>query len=170
MDEFEVRTVIYLPPEDVHGILLDFERYPRYSDYLASVRADGDGGVGTEYALRFEWRMVSYVAHSRVTEVEPPNRIGFELIRGIEATGAWEIEPAPDRAPEGRAGSLVRFTARYDPDTVTSSVVDLPAFVSLSWVIDRAKPLVKREARNVVERIVADVEGERRDVEVTIRS
>lgn len=168
MDEIEVGTVVYLPPGEVYEFLIDFRRYARYSEYLRSVSGDGDGGSGTEYALRFAWWKVGYTVRSRVTGVDPPERIGFEVTSGLHAEGEWRIEAAPGEAPDGGDASRVRFVVRYDPATVTGERVDLPALVSLEWVVEKAKPFVEEEARRVVERIVADLEGERREVDLTI--
>jgi len=40
----------------------------------------------------------------------------------------------------------------------------------MDWVIEKVKPLIQEEAERVVERIVADLEGRRRDVELTIHT
>ena len=163
MEELEVGTDVHLPPEEVFAFLLDFPRYANYSKHLDSVDAFGDGGVGTDYALTFTWWKVSYTVRSRVTAIDRPERIEFELVRGLSANGEWIVEPIED----GTA-SRVRFVARYDPSTVASDAVSLPSFVSVNWVVDRVMPFLKEEAERVVERVVADLEGERRPVELTV--
>lgn len=171
MDELAVTTTVYLPPEEVFEFLVDFPRYTNYSKYLTRVHQSGDGGPGTDYRLRFEWWKVQYTAHSRVTAVEPPIRIEFELVRGITAEGTWLLEHVPEEAPADEPDATqVTLRVRYRPDTVTGNAVDLPRLVSLSWVVDRVKPLLQREAERVVERIVADIEGRPRDVELTIET
>ena len=178
MPTLEAATTVRRPPDVVFDALLDLRRYEGYSDHLASVTREGDGGVGTEYGLRFEWWLVGYTVRSRVTAVERPERLDFEVTSGIDASGSWHVEPveAADGAsePDGGTGgpaSRVRFVVRYDPDSVAGGAVSLPALVSLPWVLDRVAPLVEREAQQVVERVVADLEGERRpvDLEVTVR-
>jgi hypothetical protein len=47
-------------------------------------------------------------------------------------------------------------------------MLDLPRFVSLDWVVGKVKPILVEEAERVVERIVADVEGRRREVELVV--
>ena len=64
----------------------------------------------------------------------------------------------------------VSLSIRFDPDTARSGALALPRFVSFDWVLGKVKPLVQEEAQRIVERIVADVEGERRDVELQIHS
>lgn len=166
MEELEVGTEVHLPPEEVFEFLLDFPRYANYSKHLDSVEAFGDGDVGTDYALTFTWWKVSYTVRSRVTEIVEPERIEFEIVRGLTADGEWMVEPLDDRD-----GSYVRFLARYDASTVTSDRVSLPAFVSIAWVIDRVLPFITDEAERVVKRVVADLEGEPRpvDLDVTLR-
>lgn len=171
MDEVEVSTVVYLPPAEVYEFLLDFPRYANYSEYLTDVRSDGDGSPGTRYALRFAWWKLSYTAHSEVVEVDPPNRIDWRLVKDIDARGYWRVEQAPDDAPEGvEMASRVTLRVEFNPDSASSGAVDLPRFVSLSWVIEKVKPKIQSEAERVVERIVADLEGESRDVDLTIHT
>jgi uncharacterized protein YndB with AHSA1/START domain len=171
VDEIVVSTVIYLPPEDVYEFLVDFPRYARYSKHLTDVTRNGDGSPGTTYSLHFSWWKLTYTARSRVTEVDPPARIDWEIVKDIHAHGRWRIEPLdspPAEAPsEAEAASRVFFEIRFDPDTVDDGAVNLPLFVSLDWVVDRVKPLVEKEAERIVERVVADIEGRSRPVELT---
>jgi uncharacterized membrane protein len=163
VEELEVGTEVHLPPSDVYEFLVDFPRYARYSKHLDAVEADGDGDVGTEYTLRFKWWKVRYAVRSRVTDLNPPGRIEFELVRGLRAEGEWLVESI-----EGGESSYVTFLARYDPGTVAGDAVSLPSFVSISWVVDRVMPFIEAEARRVVERVVADLEGERRQVDLAV--
>ncbi|MDZ7702741.1 MAG: SRPBCC family protein [Halobacteriales archaeon] len=173
MPTLEARTTVYREPEVVFDALLDLRRYEAYSDHLDRVRRQGDGGVGTEYDLRFEWWLVGYTVRSRVTAIERPERIDFEVTSGIRADGSWHVEPVDTAPPEAGDGpaTRVRFEVTYDPDSVAGSAVNLPSLMSLSWVVDRVAPMVEREARRVVERVVADLEGEERavDLEVAVR-
>ena len=172
MDEIVVSTVVYLPPEGVYDFLIDFPRYARYSKHLKGVTQDGDGTPGTTYALRFSWWKLTYVARSQVTEVDPPTSIDWRIVKDIDARGRWRVVPL-DEIPAGapadvEAACRVFFEIEFDPDTVDDGAVDLPMFVSLDWVIDRVKPIVKKEAERIVERIVADIEGRDRPVELTL--
>jgi uncharacterized membrane protein len=169
VESVNVSTVVYLPPEEVYEFLLDFPRYARYSEYLQEVTADGDGGPGTRYDLTFGWWKLTYTAHSEVTAVEPPERIDWHLVEDIDAEGYWEIAPEPESAPpEAETASRVRLAVAFDPDSADSGLVDLPAFVSVDWLVEKVKPKIRAEAEQVVERIVADLEGERRQVELTV--
>jgi uncharacterized membrane protein len=163
VEELEVGADVHLPPEEVFGFLLDFPRYANYSEHLDSVESFGDGSVGTDYALTFRWWKVSYTVRSRVTEIGEPERIAFEIVRGLTADGEWLVEPI-----DGGEHSHVRFLARYDASTVASDRVSLPSFVSIGWVIDRVMPFITDEAERVVERVVADLEGERRQVDLDV--
>jgi len=167
VERIEISTVVYLPPEEVYDFLIDFPRYARYSKYLDGVDADADGGPGTAYRLRFSWWKLSVVAHTRVTDTEAPERIDWEVTRHVDARGCWRIEPV-DPPPERTAATRATLEVRYRPDSVDSGIVDLPAFVSLDWVVDRVRGLIRDEGERVVERIVEDLEGERRDVELTV--
>jgi uncharacterized membrane protein len=169
VDTIEVSTVVYLPRDEVYDFLVDFPRYARYSKHLTRVTRHGDGEPGTEYDLTFAWWKLSYTARSRVTALSPPERIDWELVKDIDAQGHWAIEDEP--VPEGKeAASRVRLRIDYHPHSANENALNLPRFVSLSWVVKKVKPLVEKEAERVVERIVADLEGERRDVSLEIHA
>ena len=59
---------------------------------------------------------------------------------------------------------------RYAPDSANGNALNLPRFVSLDWVVDKITPKVKSEAERVVRRIVADLEGDHRSVELEIET
>lgn len=170
MDRIEVSTVVYLPPEPIYEFLVDFPGYATLSDHLKEVRQYGDGSPGTEYHLHFAWWKLSYTAHSEVTDVTPPTRIDWKLTEDIDAHGYWEIEPDAAVPPDRESASRVRLVARFDPHTAKEGAINLPRFVSLSWVIEKVKPLVQREAEAVVRRLVADLEGQPREVELEIHA
>ena len=169
MDEIEARTVVYAPPEELYDFLLDFPGYARYSEYLDRVRQDGDGAVGTRYALRFSWWKLTYTARSEVTGVEPPARIDWRIVKDIDAEGYWGLTPVDPPAGVDAATEIV-LHIEYDADSASAGAVDLPALVSMSWVIEKVKPLVRKEATRIVRRVVDDIEGERRDADVEIRT
>jgi hypothetical protein len=170
VDRIEVSTTVYLPPEPIYEFLVDFPRYATLSDHLREVRQEGDGTPGTDYFLTVEWWKLSYTAHSKVTGVEPPNRIEWKLTKDIDAHGHWRIEPA-ETVPDGEsAASDVYLVVRFDPDSADGDAIDLPRFVSLSWVIEKVKPLVQREAESIVRRLVTELEGQERDVDLEIHA
>lgn len=162
MDEIEVRTTVRRPPEAVFPVLRDFRSYADYSKHLREVAVDGDGGEGTAYRLRFGWWKLTYDAHTRVTDEAAPHRLDWEVTRDLSASGRWLVDAVGDEHSE------VRFVVEYDPASVSPSVVDLPRLVSMDWVVDKVVDLIEAEGRRVVERVVADLEGERRPVELTV--
>lgn len=166
MDSVEVTTEVYLPPEEVFDFLLEFDRYAEYSEYLSDVRTYGDGSPGTEYELVFSWWKLSYTARSEVTDVDRPNRIDWRLVKDLDAVGNWTVEQVDDDSPTTR----VTLTVRYRPESADEGSVDLPRFVSLDWVVEKVKPRVQAEAERVVRRVVADLEGEPRDVGLQIET
>ena len=171
MDRVEVSTVIHLPPEEVYEFIVDFPGYANYSEYLERVRSDGDGSPGTRYALRFSWWKLTYTAHTEVTDADPPNRIDWEVSRDMNARGHWVIEEDADLAPDGvETACRVTLRVEFEPGSVEVGSIGLPSFVSLSWLVEKVTPLIQEEAKRVVERIVADIEGESRPVELTVHA
>jgi uncharacterized membrane protein len=169
VNTIDISTVVYLPPEEVYDVLIDFPRYPRYSEHLRGVDRQGDGSAGTTYDLHFAWWKLTYTARSRVTDTDPPNRIDWRVVKDIDASGHWLVEE--HEPPEGREhASKVHFRVEYDTDSVNPSNFDLPRLVSLSWVVEKVKPVIEREGQRVVERVVADIEGERRPVDLDIET
>lgn len=166
MDTVEVTTVVYLPPEEVYEFLLGFQSYAEYSEHLTGVRQFGDGEPGTEYELDFSWWKLTYTARSKVTDVDPPNRIDWRIVKDIDAVGQWLVEPLDAEEPR----TQVTMRIEYAPDSADDGTLDLPRFVSLDWVVEKITPKVKAEAERVVRRIVADLEGNRRDVELEIET
>lgn len=174
MERLVVDTVVYCPAEEVYEFLLDFPGYANYSEYLDSVAELDGGGENARYALRFSWWKLTYTARSEVTETVRPERIEWRLLGRFEASGRWLVEPLdelPDDAPEwAEEATAVSFEVEYDTDTAHSGMLDLPAFVSLDYVVEKAKPMVNKEVRRVVERAVVDLEGSRRPVAVSVEN
>ena len=171
MDAVEVSTVVYVPPEEMYDFIVDFPRYANYSKYLESVQRDGDGSTGTGYTMRFAWWKLTYTTRTKVVDTDPPNSIDWRVTKDIDADGYWHVESVPNEAPDDvGAASRVSLRIEYDPDSVSAGSIDLPRFVSLSWVIEKVKPLIRKEATRVVERIVADIEGRPREVDLTVHT
>ena len=173
MDTIVVRTTVYADAETVYDFLLDFPGYANYSKYLTDVRTrTGDGGVGTGYALRFAWWKLSYTAHSEVVGVDPPTTIDWEITKDIDAGGAWRIDPhdsPPADAPDDASAACeVALEINFDPDSANAGVLNLPALVSVGWVVEQAIPLIRNEAERVIQRAVVDLEGRHREVTVEI--
>ncbi|MEF8780210.1 MAG: SRPBCC family protein [Haloferacaceae archaeon] len=182
MDEICVSAVVHVSQEEAYEFLLDFPGYAKYSQYLEDVeRFQGEGGPGTRYGLTFSWWKLSYTAHSKVTSVDPPERIDWRLTKDIDAYGHWRTEPLdlePKEALETDSGAVaanphgeaceVTFTVFFDPESARSGVLDLPRIVSFDWVLSKVVPRMKREAERIVSRAVADLEGRPRAVELDV--
>ncbi|AGN01107.1 hypothetical protein L593_05790 [Salinarchaeum sp. Harcht-Bsk1] len=166
-------TDVYVEPERVYDLLVSFTEYAQYSEYLDEVTRHGDGSPGTEYELSFSWWRLAHTTRSRVTDVDPPNVINWRLVSRIAAQGRWEIEEAAEpihgTASTGDPVTRVRFVVEYDPESADGDVLGLPALLSFDGLVDRVTPLIEDEATRVVERVVADLEGEPRDVELEVR-
>jgi len=171
VERIEVSTVVYLSPEEVYEFLVDFPRYANYSEHLKRVERDGDGSPGTVYHITFSWWKLTYTAHTRVTDVDPPERIEWTVVEDLDAEGYWSIEPVPEEArPEDEHACRVRLSIGFRPESADPTGLDLPRLVPLDRVIERLKPVVQREAEHIVERIVADLEGEARPVDLEVHT
>lgn len=171
MDRIAVSTLVYLPREEVFDFLVDFPRYARYSEHLTDVEQEGDGGPGTRYRLRFAWWRLSYAVRSEVTAIERPERIDWRVVEHLDAEGEWRVRsatPPADAPADAETASRVVFEARYDAASAAGDALDLPRFVPLDAVVDRVRPALVAEAERVVERVVADLEGDRREVTLTV--
>ncbi len=186
-------TVVYRDPETVFPYLESFTEYPRYTDYLNDVREyDGnpadvqsrsdsrnsrgqmksetrsDGGT-TWYDLHLSWWKLRYTARSEVFELSPPHSLKWKLRKDIDAEGEWRVEPEPEAAPTGEeTASRIYFDAQYDPHSANSDAISLPRFVSMDWVIRKIQPRLFGEVEKIVRRLVADIEGTPRDVELYV--
>lgn len=169
MDRILLSTLAYRSPEEVFPYVRSFTDYPRYTDHLKEVRVNGDGGVGSVYDLKLAWWKLSYTAHSKVTDITPPESLSWRLVTDIDARGEWRVEPEPESAPPDEdTASRIYFEAHYDPHSADEDAISLPRFVSLDWVISKVEPKLLGEAQTVVERLVADIEGRPREVELTV--
>lgn len=167
MQTVEIETGIYLPPTAVYEVLLDFPGYAKYSKYLERVeRVSGDGGPGTEYALRFEWGHLDYAVRSRVTAVDPPRQIDWTITSALTAEGQWRIESVSDSPPE----STVTLVVNYEPNSVGPGDVGLPPFISFDWLVEEVQDLIMEEGKRVVDRLVTDLEGESRPIDLSVRT
>lgn len=169
METLDVSTLVYLPREEVYDFLVEFPRYAKYSEHLDEVRRFGDGDSGTEYDLTFAWWKLSYTARSKVTDLDQPARIDWELVRDLDAHGYWEVVPEPESAPEGeQTATRVHFVVNVSPESASPDAIDLPSFTSIDWVVEKVTPKIRAEAEQVVRRIVHDLEGEDRDITLTV--
>ncbi|SER66995.1 SRPBCC family protein [Natrinema salaciae] len=169
MDRILLSTLAYRSPEEVFPYVRSFTDYPRYTDHLKAVHVNGNGGIGSVYDLELAWWKLSYTARSRVTDITPPESLAWQLVNDLDARGEWRVQPEPESAPpDEETASRIYFEARYDPHSADENAISLPRFVSLDWVVSKVEPKLLGEARTVVERLVSDIEGRPRDVELTV--
>ncbi|MFB6137463.1 MAG: type II toxin-antitoxin system RatA family toxin [Halobacteriaceae archaeon] len=178
MQRLVARTTVRAAPETAFPVLRAVEEYPRYAEHLDSVEvADdpidrGDGPrdeAPAGYELRFAWWVLSYAVTTRVTAVDPPRHIAWTVTDGPDANGWWALSSLDDDTPDGTdAATGVTLVVEYDPASVGADALDLPALVDPGPVLARAEGLLHAEGERVVERVVAAVEGEPRDVDLAV--
>lgn len=164
MGAIAVSTEVYAPATEVFDFLRDFPGYADYSPYLKAVRQYGEGGEGTEYELDAAWWRFEYTARTEVTRIVDGERLEWRTVDDVDAHGVWIV----DGSSTSDEATQVTLYIAYHEGSVRSAPIDLPRFLSLETVINRAKPVVRREAEATVERIVADLEGEPREVDIDI--
>jgi len=100
--------------------------------------------------------------------VAPPTRIDWQLVKDVDAHGSWVIDPS-EPVPEGESDACrVRFLVEFAPESADRRVLDLPRLIPFEVIVDRVVAEVRREAERVVRRLVADLEGEPREVTLDI--
>ncbi len=171
MQEFEASAVFHLPPEEVYDLLFEFRRFPEHVDYLDDARVRGEG-VGARFRVAASWWRLSVTVRGRVTDVDPPERIDWRLTNDADATGYWSVEPAPEAAPpDVETATRLRLVARLDDDSVGGGIgPTLGPSVSLDWVLAKVAPVVASEGERLLSSLVAELEGERRPVEIAVHS
>lgn len=169
---FDVGTTIHASRGAVYDFLRDVERYGAYSDHVTGVARRGDGEPGTEYDIGLSWWLLSYTLRVRLAGLEPTERIDWEVTKDVDAHGAFRLEPTTVDDPAVEHATRVTLSVRYDPESANEGALSLPRLVPTSLVFDRLRPLVEREAQRIVDRAVADLEGEprRTTLDVAIRS
>ncbi|GAB7012786.1 SRPBCC family protein [Halolamina salina] len=174
MERLAVETVVYRPVGEVYDFLEAFPGYADYSEHLDRVdELDPGPGERARYALRFSWWKLEYTARSAVTETVENERIEWTLLGDFDASGRWLVgeRPLSEGAPDwAETATAVRFEVAYAPESAHSGLVDLPTLVSLDWVVEKVTPKIEAEARTVVERAVADLEGRQRSVELAVET
>jgi len=168
MGRLDLTTTIHAPPADVYDFLLDVEGFPAYSEYVRGVTRRGDGGAGTEYGVALAWWKLTYTVRFRVVDLDPPERVVWRVVEDVESELVWHLEPTTVDDPAVDEATAVTLTARYDPETADRGALTLPPFVPTSRVVAMARPVVRREAERILERVVADLEGEPREATLTI--
>ncbi|WP_267643610.1 SRPBCC family protein [Haloarchaeobius amylolyticus] len=169
MDAIELSTVVYVPKEEAFDFLLDFTNHEKYSEYVSDVTRRGEG-VGAQFDITLQWWKLEYTLSPRVTALDRPARIDWDVPRDVRAQGYWALEdldPEADAAQaDGGPATRVRLRIEFDRSASRLGRLRLPPMVSFDWVLDRLKPIALREAKVVFERAIADLEGERRDVDL----
>jgi uncharacterized membrane protein len=155
VNEIEVSRRVDRPPTAVFPVLRDFAGYPEYSTYLERVRRTGGSGQKVQYALQFGWWRLSYETHTRILELDPPRLIKWEVTSALDANGHWRVSEQSDGN-----GSILTLRIEYNPESLAGGSVSLPIGISLDWVREKVEPMIQNEARQVLDRIAADVESE----------
>jgi len=138
----------------VAGAAMDVESYPMV-DGAADVDAIADRAADDCAMVYVESPSVRGVVEPRLAAVA-------DAAHAVDATCCLGSDPV--------ALSLLERPSAVGCDIVIgdAGTLGLPRMVSSGWLLERALPLAKRELRAVVEDVVADLEGERRPVELEV--
>lgn len=171
MVALELGTVVYVPPCEAYDYLRAFAVGSDYAEHVERVRRVGDGGPGTEHRITVTWWQLSYTAVTRVTAVDPPNRIAWRSPKRPHAEGAWlvtgtDAPPDPPADVDPADATELRLRVEFAPDGVLG--LDLPGPLDPAALVDRVVPVAAREAEAVAASMVADLEGRPREVDLTV--
>lgn len=164
-------TVTYISPQEAFDFLVDFPSYQNYTEYLDGVERFGDGTAGTQYHINLSWWKFTYTTKTRVVELTEPERVKWQVIKDVDAHGSWQITDVSNEVEipdEHSNATRVTLRINYDRSSVGPGIIDLPPFLSLDRVIEKAKGVVVDEGEKVVQRMVADLEGSPRPVEIKV--
>jgi len=168
VDAVEASTSLYVPPEAVYRYIREFEGAVGFSDHVDRVEQSGNGDPGTDFHISLSWWRLSWTAHSRVTDVDPPTRIDWRTVGDVRARGRWRMDPLEASAlPEDReAGTELTLRIEFDPASVRGAGVT--RLMPVERLLQRVRPVVARECERLVAGAVADLEGERRPVDYAV--
>lgn len=149
----------YAPVEDVYNFFMDFENYGKYSKYVEDVHVVEDGDH-PEWEIDFRWWIVRYAARSKLVDYEENEYIEWQVTKDVDVHGMWRFE-------ETEKGTHVELELLYDPKG--ASKANPLNFFPTRRLIQMARPVVDRHVSRVLRRVAAEVEGEPRDIDYTIR-
>lgn len=150
----------YAPVERVFEFIRDFENYEKYSKYVSDIRRVDDGEE-PEWEIDFNWWIVKYTARSKLVEVEENEYIEWQVTKDVDVVGRWEFDEV------GPEHTKIRLHLWYDPKG--ASKANPLQYFPTRRLIQIAKPVGDRHAREVLKKVAAEVEGEEREVDYTIR-
>lgn len=148
---------IHASVEEVYSFFMDFDSYGRYSEYVRSVRRVGD----MEWRITFEWWRARYTSRSRVVDYRENEYIEWKVTKDVAVRGVWRFSEAGDDR------TRVTLELWYDPSDAGKA--NPLRFVPTSRLISLAKPVLRRHVDTVLRRIAAELEGEPREVDYTVR-
>ncbi|WP_330633464.1 SRPBCC family protein [Halocatena halophila] len=169
METVEASTLVYQSPEEIYDFLVDFQQYEDYSKYVTNIDRDGADDAGAVYDITCSWWKIDYTAEVTVTDVDAPSRIDWEVSKDVDAHGHWEIEHVPEEAPDDEDDACrVHCFVEFDLESADAKALNLPGIIPIDKVIDKVKPKAATFGRIVATRMVADLEGEQRELDITV--
>ncbi len=150
----------YAPVGDVYDFFMDFGNYGKYSEYVKDVRVVGNGDL-PEWEIEFRWWIVRYTARSKLVDYEENEYIEWQVTKDVDVHGMWRFEEVDENHTH------VELDLLYDPKT--ASKANPLRFISTKRLIRMVRPVLDRHVSKVLRRVAAEVEGEPRDVDYTIR-
>jgi hypothetical protein len=168
VDATEASTELYVSQKDVYEFIQGYKGASKYSPHLDEVAQNGDGGAGTVYDITLSWWKLSWTSQSRVTKAVPYERIEWRTVSDVRAKGYWTMESIdPGTLPPDReVGTRLRLRIEFDPSSVRGH--SITRFLPLSQLLNRVRPVVIRECKQLLSGIANDLEGEHRDVAYTV--
>ncbi|MDY7081515.1 MAG: SRPBCC family protein [Halobacteria archaeon] len=152
----------YAPASDVYDFFMDFENYGDYSEYVDDVRLvrDGDHPI---WEIDFHWWILKYTAKSCLVDYEEDEYIEWKVIKDVNVRGVWEFEETDDDDEK----TNISLRIWYDPSD--ASKANPLRYMPTDELISLIKPVFSRHVDKVLRRVAAEIEGEPRDVDYTVK-
>lgn len=121
MWETESKIDIAAPVETVYEYLADFTRHAEWSTGVEEVAPVGNGAttlaVGAEFQVS-ETVPAAFTSYTRITALEPGQRIAWESWDGRTARVTWAFELA-----EQNGNTRLRQRARFEPTSLLGRIL-----------------------------------------------
>lgn len=164
VDGFTLEVTFNAPIQTVFDSLTDFDQFEDYTD-AARIAVRGEG-VGTRCYINLQKRVLDiparYTVRTRLTELDKPNHVAWEVTQDLDVWGGYELDAVDD--------GKTKVTLFFNIDTDASNLDALPAPPGASPrdMVEMVLPTFMSESSGVLEGLTEHIEGSPREPDVTV--